>query len=106
MKEEVIAIGAYCPDNRRKQILKELLVNLKNIRPEADLLVYSRTTLNSDIEQLVDHLIINKDNPVLKDYQYKSILFFSPHDIDKVGSSFANPRVNTHLASLFKVVLL
>ena len=103
MKEEVIAIGAYCPDDRRKQVLKELLVNLKMIRPEADLLVYSRTTLGLDIEQLVDHLIINKDNPILEDYQHKSVLFFSPNDIDRVGSSWANPRANTHLVALLNL---
>lgn len=101
MRDEVIAIGAYCPDQPRKEVLRKLLDHLKQIKPQADLLVYSRSTLNPSIEKLVDHIVINKHNLLLEDYDLKSVLTFTIDDNVKVGSSFANPKANTHLPSLF-----
>lgn len=100
MSKKVIAIGAYCPDDKRKKILKDLILDLKENKPELHILIYSRTFLPQDITSLVNKVVINNENPLIFDYEYKSILWYRVGD-QRIGSSFYNPRDNTHIASLF-----
>ena len=60
MKKDVIAIGAYCPDGEREQILSNLISSIKSNKPELDIVIYSRTHLSQKITSQVNHVIINK----------------------------------------------
>ena len=100
MKEEVVAIGAYCPDKKRQDVLETLLINLKLNYPQADLLVYSRSLLPSSIIKLADKVIIDNNNPILHDPEFKSILWWEGDDFIAHSSSY-NHRGNTHLSSTY-----
>lgn len=100
MKDEVITIGAYCPDKKRQDTLETLLVNLKLNYPQADLLVHSRSSLPKKIIELADKVIIDNENPLIEDWWYNSILWWKNNN-SRIGSAFFNPRKNTHLASTY-----
>ncbi len=100
MEKNVIAIGAYCPNDEREQVLSNLISSIKNNKPELDIVIYSRTHLSQKITSQVNHVVINNHNPVLSDYRDKSIQFFS-FGGQKYGSSFYSKRDNTHLPALF-----
>jgi len=103
MEKNVIAIGAYCPNDEREQVLSNLISSIKDNKPELDIVIYSRTHLSQKITSQVNHVVINNHNPLLSDYGNKSIQFFKFRG-QKHSSSFYNKRDNTHLPALFNLL--
>ena len=66
--KSVIVIGAYCPDNERKQLLENCINSLQPIRKDFDILISSHVHVPEHIVDKVDYYFYDKDNELITDW--------------------------------------
>lgn len=95
--KDLIFISAYCPDETRESILRELIISLNKFRDTFDVMLVSHTTIPLDIQKKVDICIFDKKNEILTDWDLLNQPWFNPNDERRIQSSFLSKK-NTHLA--------
>lgn len=95
--KDLIFISAYCPDENRESILRELVISLNKFKERFDIMVVSHTTIPLDIQKKVDICVFDKKNEILTDWDLLNQPWFNPNDERRIQSSFLSKK-NTHLA--------
>jgi len=60
--KDLISVFAYCPDNRRKKVLQDLLNQLQPIRDRFEIMVVAHSTISELSYDLVDHFYYDSSN--------------------------------------------
>jgi hypothetical protein len=99
--KDLISIFNYSPDNRRKQILNDLLISLQPLRNNFDLMVVSHSSISDMSLGLVDYFYFDSNNELISDFNLTNKFWFRSPEF-AINSSLVYP-VSTHLAiySLF-----
>ena len=99
MQKDLILITAYCPDDRRETILRNLVDSLQKQQGMFDVMVSSHTAVPVDIQKKVNISLFDKKNEILTDPDLLNQPWFSPGDNGRIMSAFLSDG-NTHLAVL------
>jgi len=94
--KDLISVFAYCPDNRRKKVLQDLLNQLQPIRDRFEIMVVAHSTISELSYDLVDHFYYDSSNKLLVDFDVRKKHWFSNHLYD-INSTLVYPA-STHLA--------
>lgn len=96
---DLILITAHCPDIKRENLLRDLVISLQGIRGEYDIMISSHTHLPSDITESVEYTYYDSSNKILKDIDFLSSAWFTPDGKNIIRSSYISSG-NTYLAIL------
>jgi hypothetical protein len=94
--KDLITIFNYSPDNKRKEILHNLIVKLQSIRDEFDILVVSHSPISDISMGLVDYFYYDSNNELISDFDLTNKFWFRDSEF-VVNSSLVYP-ISTHLA--------
>lgn len=94
--KDLITIFNYSPDNKRKEILHNLIVRLQSIRDEFDILVVSHSPISDISMGLVDYFYYDSNNELISDFDLTNKFWFRDSEF-VVNSSLVYP-ISTHLA--------
>lgn len=100
--KDLILITAYCPDDYREDVLRNLVNSLDN--ESFDLMVISHTPIPLDIQKKVDIMFYDKKNEILTDWDLINQPWFSPGNDKKIQSGLLSKK-NTHLA-IWRMLIL
>ena len=100
--KDLILITAYCPDDYREGVLRNLVNSLEN--ESFDLMVISHTPIPLDIQKKVDIVFYDKKNEILTDWDLINQPWFSPGN-GKIIQSGLLSKKNTHLA-IWRMLIL
>lgn len=100
--KDLILITAYCPDDYREDVLRNLVNSLDN--ESFDLMVISHTPIPLDIQKKVDIMFYDKKNEILTDWDLINQPWFSPGNGKKIQSGLLSKK-NTHLA-IWRMLIL
>jgi hypothetical protein len=95
--KDLIQISAYCPDDYRENLLRNLVNSLSKYDHLFDLMVISHTPIPLDIQKKVDLVIYDKKNEILTDWDMLNQPWFNPGNDRRIQSSYLSKK-NTHLA--------
>jgi hypothetical protein len=95
--KDLIFITAYCPDEKRENILRDLASSLQKFKDDFDIMVVSHTAIPLDIQKKVNFCFYDSKNEILTDWDLLNQPWFSPNNDRRIQSSFLS-RKNTHLA--------
>lgn len=104
MDKTLIMITSYCPDEKRKDILRNLVTSLSKNKHLYDIMVVSHTVIPDDVAQKVDFALYDKKNEILSEPEMLNHPWFAPTSEIKVLSSFLSKK-NTHLA-IWRMMIL
>lgn len=102
--KDLILITAYCPDEYREGILRDLIISLNNFKDVFDTLIVSHTPIPLDIQKKVSYCFYDSKNEILTDWDLLNQPWFNPNDDRRIQSSFLS-RKNTHLA-IWRMLIL
>ena len=94
--KDLITIFNYSPDNKRKEILHNLIVKLQSIRDKFDILVVSHSPISEISMGLVDYFYYDSNNELISDFDLTNKFWFRESEF-VVNSSLVYP-ISTHLA--------
>ena len=100
--KDLILITAYCPDDYREGVLRNLVNSLEN--EPFDLMVISHTPIPLDIQKKVNVVLYDKKNEILTDWDMLNQPWFNPMNDRRIQSSFLSKK-NTHLA-IWRMMIL
>ena len=103
MKKDLIIIVAYCPDQKRKDTLYQLLNDLQHFRDSFDILLTSHTIFGDFFNDMVDYFYYDKENIVLTDLEYQQNGWYSVNGSDIIWSSYIN--IGNYLPSIYKILI-
>jgi hypothetical protein len=86
--KDLILITAYTPDDRRKQILMNLVKSA--IHPDFDIMVSSHSSIPNEICKLVNFTVFERENLLLTDIDYKYSMFYSADNFTITSTEVAN----------------
>ena len=102
--KDLILITAYCPDDVRENILRNLVNSLNKFKDTFDIMVVSHTSIPNDIQKKVNYAFYDSKNEILTDWDLLNQPWFNPNDERRIQSSFLSPG-NTHLA-IWRMLIL
>lgn len=102
--KDLILITAYCPDEYREGILRDLVNSLYDYKEKYDLLIVSHTPIPLDIQKKVNYCLYDSKNEILTDWDLLNQPWFNPNDDRRIQSSFLSGK-NTHLA-IWRLMIL
>ena len=102
--KDLILITAYCPDDYREGILRNLVNSLNKYKDFFDVMIVSHTVVPSDIQKKVNYFFYDSKNEILTDWDLLNQPWFNPNDERRIQSSFLS-RKNTHLA-IWRMMIL
>lgn len=76
--KDLILIGAYCPDDKREELLNNCIDSLLRVKNDFDILISSHTVIPEYISKKVDYVFYDKKNNLITDMRYMSQPWFSP----------------------------
>ena len=94
--KDLISVFAYCPDNRRKKILQDLLNQLQPIRDRFEIMVVAHSPISELSYDLIDHFYYDSNNELISDFDLTNKFWFRDSEF-VVNSSLVYP-ISTHLA--------
>lgn len=100
--KDLILITAYCPDDYRENLLRNLITSLEN-KP-FDVMVVSHIPIPLDIQTKVELAIYDKKNEILTNWDLLNQPWFNPMNERRIQSSFLSKK-NTHLA-IWRMMIL
>jgi hypothetical protein len=100
--KDLILITAYCPDDYRENLLRNLVTFLED-KP-FDVMIVSHTTIPLDIQKKVNIVLYDKKNEILTDWDMLNQPWFNPMNDRRIQSSFLSKK-NTHLA-IWRMIIL
>ena len=89
--KDLILITAYCPDDYRENLLRNL-VNSLNSYDLFDVMVISHTPIPLDIQKKVDLVIYDKKNEILTNWDMLNQPWFNPGNQRRIQSSFLSKK--------------
>lgn len=102
--KDLILITAYCPDEHRESILRNLVNSLSMFKNTFDTLIVSHTPITLDIQKKVNYCFYDSKNKILTDWDLLNQPWFNPNDERRIQSSFLSGK-NTHLA-IWRMMIL
>lgn len=96
--KDLIVIGAYCPDDERKELLEKCVKSLDGVKKDFDIMISSHSVIPEHIIKNVDYCFYFKDNELITDWEYLNRPWFSPTDGMTIESSFVTNQ-STYLAA-------
>lgn len=102
--KDLIFISAYCPDENRETILRNLINSLTNFKDTFDILIVSHTPIPLDIQKKINYGLYDSKNEILTDWDLLNQPWFNPNDERRIQSSFLSGK-NTHLA-IWRMMIL
>ena len=102
--KDLILISAYCPDDNRETILRDLVSFLKKYNHKYDTMIVSHTVIPADIQKKVNYCFYDSKNEILTDWDLLNQPWFSPSYSRRIQSSFLSKK-NTHLA-IWRMMIL
>jgi len=96
-KKPIIIIGAYCPDNERKDILDNCVNSLQGIRKNFDLMISSHSIIPENIARKVDFIFYDSNNSLIYDWDLSNTPWFCPWEGVSIISSLIS-NYSTYLA--------
>ena len=66
--KDLITIFNYSPDDRRKKILHDLILDLQDLKEDFDILVVSHSPISDITLDLIDYFYYDKNNELLTDF--------------------------------------
>jgi len=94
--KDLISVFAYCPDNKRKKVLQDLLDKLKPLKDRFDILVISHSPISEISYDDIDYFYYDKNNTLLYDFDLNNNFWFE-NNMFNVNSTTVYPK-STHLA--------
>jgi hypothetical protein len=94
--KDLISVFAYCPDNNRKKILQDLLIQLQPIRDRFEIMVVAHSSIPELSYDLIDHFYYDASNKLLYDFDVRKKHWFT-NGIFDINSTLVYPP-STHLA--------
>jgi len=94
--KDLITIFNYSPDNKRKEILHNLIVRLQSIRDKFDILVVSHSPISDISLGLIDYFYYDSNNELIGDFDLTNKFWFRESEF-VINSSLVYP-ISTHLA--------
>ena len=92
--KDLILITAYCPDDNRENILRNLVTSLEKHKNIFDVMITSHTPIPLDIQKKVDVSLFDKKNEILTDWDLLNQPWFAPDD-RRIQSSFCMKSANS-----------
>jgi len=74
--KDLILITAFCPTKEKEEILRKLVSFIKGYDKIFDIMVSSHSNLSSDIVEMCDLLIYDKENLLLYDDEYRPKMWY------------------------------
>lgn len=102
--KDLILITAYCPDDYRENILRDLTNSLYKFRESYDVFIVSHTPIPNDIQKKVNYCFYDSKNEILTDWDLLNQPWFKPNNQSVIQSSFLSKK-NTHLA-IWRMMIL
>lgn len=102
--KDLILITAYCPDEYRENILRNLVNSFTRFKNTFDVLIVSHTPIPLDIQNKVNYCFYDSKNEILTDWDLLNQPWFNPNDERRIQSSFLSGK-NTHLA-IWRMMIL
>ena len=102
--KDLILITAYCPDEHRENILRNLVNSLLKFKDTFDTLIVSHTPIPFDIQNKVNYCFYDSKNEILTDWDLLNQPWFNPNYERRIQSSFLSGK-NTHLA-IWRMMIL
>jgi hypothetical protein len=102
--KDLILVTAYCPDDYRENILRDLINSLHQLKENYDVMIVSHTTIPTDIQKKVNYCFYDSKNEILTDWDLLNQPWFSPGNNRLIQSSFLSKK-NTHLA-IWRMMIL
>jgi hypothetical protein len=102
--KDLILITAYCPDDYRENILRNLVLSLEKYKNDFEVMIVSHTPIPLDIQRKVEYCFYDKKNEILYDWDLINQPWFSPNGNRRIQSSFLSKQ-NTHLA-IWRLMIL
>ena len=102
--KDLILITAYCPDEYRENILRNLVNSFLKFKDTFDTLIVSHTPIPLDIQKKVNYCFYDSKNEILTDWDLLNQPWFNPNHERRIQSSFLS-RKNTHLA-IWRMMIL
>jgi hypothetical protein len=94
--KDLITVFTYCPDNKRKKVLEDLLDKLKIFRNKFDILVVSHSQIPELCYDNIDYFYYDKNNVLLYDFDLNNNFWFKSESF-YINSTTVYPK-STHLA--------
>ena len=95
--KDLIMVTSYCETDEKKQVLRNLISQIKKHGDFFDVMIVSHTVVPSDICGMCDLVLYDKKNELLYDWDLRSKPWFNPGDKRQIMSIFTG-FYNTHLA--------
>lgn len=102
--KDLILITAYCPDEYRENILRNLVNSLLKFKDTFHTLIVSHTPIPFDIQNKVNYCFYDSKNEILTDWDLLNQPWFNPNNERRIQSSFLSGK-NTHLA-IWRMMIL
>lgn len=102
--KDLILITAYCPDDNRENILRNLVTSFEKYKNVFDVMIVSHTTIPVDIQKKVEYSFYDKKNEILTDWDLLNKPWFMPNGDRRIQSAFLSKK-NTHLA-IWRLMIL
>lgn len=93
--KDLILITAYCPDDYRENILRDLVSSLQS--SPFDVMIVSHTPIPLDIQKKVNFVWYDEKNEILTDWDLINQPWFNPGNDRRIQSGLLSKK-NTHLA--------
>jgi len=94
--KDLITIFTYCPDDKRKKVLLNLLEKLQEIRNDFDILLVSHSNISELSYDMVNYFYYDKENKLLTDFDLNNDFWFKNNSFS-INSTCVYPH-STHLA--------
>jgi hypothetical protein len=102
--KDLILITAYCPDDNRENILRNLVSSLDKHKDLFEVMIVSHTPVPTDIQKKVEFSFYDKKNEILTDWDLINKPWFAPGGDRIIQSAFLSKK-NTHLA-IWRMMIL
>ena len=93
MKNEVVLVTSHANNHKKKEILKDCVLEIK--RQGYDIILSSHIEVDNDVKELVDYFILDKENPIVKHTDY--------HLYDKSPMSFWIKQRDFYFSVVFEL---
>lgn len=94
--KDLVCVFTYCPDQKRKEVLFELLKKLQEIRDKNDILILSHSPIPEMCYTLCDYVFVENENHLIESFEHRNKFWFNT-EILSIESSLVYPP-STHYA--------
>jgi hypothetical protein len=104
MEKDLILITAYCDNNHKEDVLRNLVKQINEHSEKFDIFIVSHTPIPQDISERANFAFYDKKNELLHDWDLRCKPWFDPNNERPILSIFTG-NYNTHLA-IWRMIIL